>query len=116
MKTWLVSKLFSLFGGVTTIIEYALEWFNTKVLAKITDAEEYTAYCTDVIEFGVYLDGVFNRHQKWMSEAKREASAATINAIKELASALQDRTLTKEEVDSIVDKVIACIEAWKKAK
>jgi len=103
-------------GGVSSLIEWAIEWFNEHVLQKIKDKEEFAAYAEDVEQFGFFLDGVFTRHQKWMSEEKRDALVATINAVRELAVALKDAEVSKEEVDAIVDKIVEAVEAWKKAK
>lgn len=103
-------------GGPGEIIHFALDWFNGSVLSKIKDKEEFAAYAEDVAQFGVFLDGVFARHSKWMSEAKRVALVETIGAVKELASALKDCKVENSEIDSIIAKVVASMEAWKGAK
>ncbi len=103
-------------GGVAGVVEYLLELFNEQVLARIKDKEEFAAYAEDVAAFASFLDGVFGRHEKWMSEEKRAAFTATINAIRELAEALKDANVTPEELDAVVDKVEEAVEAWKKAK
>ena len=103
-------------GGPGEIIHFALDWFNGSVLSKIKDKEEFAAYTEDVAQFGVFLDGVFTRHAKWMSEAKRAALVETIGAVKELASALKDCKVENSEIDSIIAKVAASMEAWKGAK
>lgn len=103
-------------GGPGEIIHFALDWFNGSVLSKIKDKEEFAAYAEDVAQFGVFLDGVFTRHSKWMSDAKRVALVETIGAVKELASALKDCKVENSEIDSIIAKVAASMEAWKGAK
>lgn len=103
-------------GGVGEIIHFAFDWFNGSILSKIKDKEEFAAYSEDVSQFGLFLNGVFTRHQKWMSEAKRVALVETIGAINELASALKDCKVEKSEIDSIIAKVVVSIEAWKEAK
>lgn len=116
MKNWLIKTAINLMGGVEGLVEFVLDWFNANVLAKIKDAEEFAAYASDVECFAEYLDGVFNRHQKWMSEARRSALVATINAVREMAMSLKDCKVEKSELDAIVDKVVAAIKAWKDAK
>lgn len=111
-----VEGLIETIGGIDEIVQIALDWFNEKVLAKITDKEEFAAYAEDVAQFGFFLDGVFTRHQKWMSEAKRAALVATINAVNELAAALKDCRLEKSEIDALIDKIVAAIKAWKEIK
>ena len=103
-------------GGPGEIIHFALDWFNGSVLSKIKDKDEFAAYAEDVAQFGVFLDGVFTRHAKWMSEAKRAALVETIGAVKELASALKDCKVENSEIDAIIAKVAASMEAWKAAK
>ena len=103
-------------GGPGEIIHFALDWFNGSVLSKIKDKEEFAAYAEDVAQFGVFLDGVFARHAKWMSEAKRAALVETIGTVKELAPALKDCKVEKSEIDAIIAKVAASMEAWKGAK
>lgn len=116
MKTWLAKTALSLMGGISGLVEMIINWFNESVLQKIKDKEEFAAYAEDVSQFAYFLDGVFTRHEKWMSEAKRSALVATINAVRDLAAALKDCKVTKEEIDALIDVITACIEAWKKAK
>jgi len=103
-------------GGVAGLIEYLLDLFNDQVLAKVKDKEEFAAYAEDVAQFVFFLDGVMNRHTKWMSDAKRAAFSATINAVKELADALKDCKFEASELDAVIEKIKAAIEAWKAAK
>lgn len=103
-------------GGPGEIIRFALDWFNVSVLSKIKDKEEFAAYAEDVAQFGVFLDGVFTRHAKWMSKVKRAALVETIGAVKELASALKDCKVENSEINAIIAKVAASMEAWKGAK
>jgi len=118
MKKWFAQKIIWLaakLGGVTTLIEWICEYL-TSLLQKIKDKEEFAAYAEDVNQIGAYLEGCFARHQKWLTEAQREAANKTIAAIRNLASALKDCAITKEEIDRLIDDVLAAIEAWKKAK
>ena len=103
-------------GGIGEIIHFAFDWFNCSVLSRIKDKEEFAAYAEDVAQFGIFLDGVVTRHEKWMSETKRSALIATIGSVKELASALKDCKVEKSEIDSIISKVVSSMEAWKEAK
>lgn len=116
MKNWLLKTAVNLLGGVDGIVEYALKWFNDNVLAKITDKEEFAAYADDVAAFGFFLDGVLNRHAKWMSEGKRTALVTTIGAVNQLANALKDAKVEKAELDAIIDTIVDAINAWKDAK
>lgn len=116
MKNWLIKSAINLMGGIDGIVEFALEWFNANVLAKITDKAEFAAYAEDVAAFGFFLDGCLNRHGAWMSDARRAALVSTINAVNELAASLKDAKLEKAEVDAIIDKVVAAIKAWKESK
>lgn len=102
-------------NGVTGVLGYLLEVFNEQVLARIEDKDEFAAYAGDVAAVASFLDGVFGRHEKWMGEAKRPAFSATINAIRELADALKDATVTEDELDAVVGKVKDAVEAWKRA-
>jgi len=115
MKNWLIKTAINLMGGVEGLVEFVLDWFNTNVLAKIKDAEEFAAYAVDVELLATYLEGVFLRHEKWMSEGRRAALSATIAAVRELAVSLKDCKVEKAELDAIVDKVVAAIKAWKEA-
>jgi len=111
-----IDGIVEMLGGVESLVEWALNWFNENVLAKIKDAEEFAAYAADVEAFATFLDGVFQRHQKWMGDARRAALTATIDAVRELATSLKDCKVEKAELDAIVDKVVAAIKAWKDAK
>lgn len=106
----------ALFGGVESIVKFLCDWFNERVLAKIKDKEEAANYAKDIQSFGDFLKGVMNRHNKWMSEAKRNAYEAIISTIDELAKALEDNKLEPEEIDTIIDRVKEAIDTWKKVK
>ena len=108
--------ILEMIGGVGEIIHFSFDWFNCNVLSRIKDKDEFAAYAEDVEQFGIFLDGVVTRHEKWMSETKRSALIATIGSVKELASALKDCKVEKSEIDSIISKVVSSIEAWKEAK
>jgi len=116
MKNWLIKTAINLCGGISGLIEYACKWFTENVLSKIKDKDEFAAYADDVDQFGNFLEGCFNRHTKWLTEAKRAAANATIAAIRNLAAALRDCEITKDEIDAFVDAVVKAINAWKEAK
>ena len=104
-----------LFGDVTTLLVWAVDWFNTSVLQKIKDPEEASLYCKDVKDFAFFLRSVLARHSSWMTEAKRKAFIAVIDAVDCLAAALEDLNISKEELTRLVDLVRKAIKAWKEA-
>lgn len=104
-----------LFGDVTTILTWAVDWFNASVLQKIKDPEEASLYCQDVKDFAFFLRSVLARHSGWMTEAKRKAFLAVIDSVDCLAAALEDMNISKEELASLVGCVRKTIRAWKEA-
>lgn len=105
-----------LFGDVTTILTWAVDWFNASVLQKIKDPEEASLYCQDVKDFAFFLRSVLARHSSWMTEAKRKAFLAVIDSVDCLAAALEDMNISKEELASLVGCVRKTIRALKEAR
>ena len=106
----------ALTGGVAGIIEYLLDLFNDQVLAKIKDKETGLMYLKDVRSLSTCAKEILENHSAQMSEAKTAAGQKTVDALDELAKALEDFKLEPDELDAIVEKVKAAVEAWKAAK
>ena len=111
---WLVVFFKGQFGGgMTSVIQYLLNLFNEKVLSKVKP-EELKKYAGLVIAIAEFGEKVLDLYV--MDEAKRAALAKTVEALRTLADALADGTVTSEELDKVIDAVTACIKAWKDAK
>ena len=111
---WLVVFFKGKFGGgMTSVIQYLLNLFNEKVLSKVKP-EELKKYAGLVIAIAEFGEKVLDLYV--MDEAKRAALAKTVEALRTLADALADGTVTSEELDKVIDAVTACIKAWKDAK
>ena len=104
----------ALFGG-TSLVKAILDWFNVKVLSRISDPDEAKCYSEDVADFCTFVKQVLNRHKTWMSDATRSAWASVIGSIDTLAKALENCNIDEEELDAIVESVKAAIAAWKVA-
>lgn len=102
-----------LFGDVTTLLMWAVDWFNASVLQKIKDPEEANLYCKDAKDFAFFLRSVLTRHSSWMTEAKRKAFLAVIDAVDCLAAALEDLKVTRGELTALVELVRKAIKAWR---
>ena len=98
---------------MTSVIQYLLNLFNEKVLSKVKP-EELKKYAGLVIAIAEFGEKVLDLYV--MDEAKRAALAKTVEALRTLADALADGTVTSEELDKVIDAVTACIKAWKDAK
>ena len=111
---WLVVFFKGKFGGgISSVIQYLLKLVNEKVLAKV-NPEELKKYAGLVIAIAEFGEKVLDLYV--MDEAKRAALAKTVEALRTLADALADGTVTSEELDKVIDEVSACIKAWKDAK
>ena len=104
----------ALFGG-TSLVRTVLDWFNEKVLSRISDPDEAKCYSEDVSDFCAFVKQVLNRHKTWMSDATRSAWASVIGSIDTLSKALENCNIDEEELDAIVESVKAAIAAWKVA-
>lgn len=103
------------FGDMADVVGWALGWFNDNVLQKIENLREANFYCKDVRDFSFFLRSVLTRHSAWMTEAKRKAFLAVIDAVDCLAAALEDLKVTQEELACLVEFVRKAIRAWKEA-
>ena len=114
INIWQKLKLLGtfVFGDMADVIGWALGWFNASVLGKIKSPEEAGLYCKDVKDFAFFLRSVLTRHSAWMTEAKRKAFLAVVDAVDCLAAALEDLKVTREELTTVVEHVRAAIKAW----
>lgn len=104
-----------MFGDMADVAGWSLGWFNDNVLQKIRNKEEASLYCKDVQDFAFFLRSVLARHTSWMTEAKRKAFLAVVDAVDCLAAALEDLKVTREELTALVGHVRAAVKAWKEA-
>ena len=113
---YIMLVLNTIFGGITGVVKYLLNLFNTQVLARITNKEEAQKYVKDVRAFSVFLNAIIENHGDSMSEGKRDAANAVIAAVDTLAKALEDFTIDETEFDEIIQAVKDAVSKWKKAK
>lgn len=109
-----ISKLKIVFkymtGGVAGVVEYVLDAFN-EAAAKLPseDVAKYAALAGDAAKFVCSCCGLIR------DDAKKRAAQMTAAAFADLASALSDAKLTKDELDAVVASVKAAVAAWKEA-
>ena len=103
-------------GGMAGIIKYFLDVFNDQVLGRISNKESAAKYLHDVQAASIFLRAIMENHDEDLSEERKEAFAAILVAIDELAEALEDFELEQKELDEIIEAVKKAIDAWKKAK
>jgi len=98
-------------GGIESVIEYLLDLFN-EMIAKLP-AEEVAKYAQLAKDVAVFVS---NLCVLIPSEAKKVAAKKTAECFEELAAALIDSKMDKEELDVIIEKAKIAIKAWKDAK
>ena len=103
------------FGGMAGVIKYALNVFNEQVLGRITDKVTGAKYIKDAQAVIALLQAILENHADDFSEQRKAVLKTIIEAIDELAKALEDLNVSEEELDSIIEKVKAAIDAWKAA-
>lgn len=103
------------FGDMADVGGWIFGWFNDNILQKIENPGEANLYCKDVRDFSFFLRSVLTRHSAWMTEAKRKAFLAVVDAVDCLAAALEDLKISKEELTHLVELVRKAIKAWKEA-
>lgn len=103
----------AMFGGVAGLVKALLNWFNAKVLAKL-DKDTTALVCKDVLAVADCLVAIAENHKGKLTCEQYNALTRTIIAVKELAKALEDANITPDELDVIIDRVKAAIDAWKK--
>lgn len=103
-------------GGTAGIIKYFLDIFNTQVLAKIPNKEMGAKYIADIQAACTLIKTIMENHKGDLSDKRKESLTAVLTAIEELAKAIDDFKISEEELDAIIAKVKAAVDAFKKAK
>lgn len=103
-------------GGLGGAIKYLLDVINTQLLGKIPNKETAAKYLRDVQAVDALLRAILGNHASDISEKRKECMEAILEALAELSKALEDFTITEDELDFIIVKVNAAIDAFKKAK
>lgn len=98
-------------GGVESVVEYILDLFN-EMVAKLP-AEEVAKYAQLAKDVSVFVG---NLCVLIKSEDRRDAAQATAQCFSDLATALLDSKLSKEELDGIVAAVKSAVEDWRKVR
>lgn len=115
-----ISKIKGMFalltGGLAGLIKYVLDAFNTQVLGKIPNKETGIKYVKDAQALSAFVGAILANHSEDLSEKRKAVLEAILAAVDELAKSLEDFQVNQEELDAIIDKVQAAIDAWKKAK
>lgn len=110
-----ISKLGALWalmtGGWSGLVVYLLEAVN-EALAKLDAAK--LAEVAKIVKS--VMDALHILGDTFVPERYRTACRFTVEALADLAVALQDGKLTKDELDAEIDAVEAAVEEWKKAK
>lgn len=115
-----ISKFKAIFalltGGVGGILKYLNTVINTQILGKIKDKETALKYLKDAQALYALVNTIFVNHGDTLSEGKKKAVEAVLAAINELIKVLEDFQIEENEIASIIEKVNAAINAFKKAK
>jgi len=109
-KLKVIAKYFT--GGIAGVVEYILDLFN-EMIQKLPKSEvaKYAQLAKDIANFVANL-----ANSLISNEAKKKAAIATAQCFADLATALLDANMTKDELDGIIESVKAAIDAWKEAK
>lgn len=117
MKISKIKSIFALLtGGISGLIKYLLDVFNTQVLSRIKDRDCGTKYIKDAQAISAFIKSILDNHANDLTEKRKEAICSILAAIDELAKALEDFEVNREELDAIIDKVQEAIDTWKKSK
>ena len=115
-----ISKLKSVFilltSGLSGLIKYVLDLFNTQVLARISNKDVGIKFIKDAQALSAFLRAIIENHSDDFSEGRKVALNSILVAVDELAKALEDFEINQEELDAIIEKVKEAIDTWKKAK
>lgn len=112
IKAWIAL----LTGGMAGIVKYVLEAFNKQVLGRITNKETAAKYIKDAQALSAFLGAILENHSADLSENRKAALKSILEAVDKLAVSLEDLQVSQAELDAIIEKVKAAIDAWKKAK
>ena len=98
-------------GGVDSVVEYLLNQFSTQVLSK-ANPEHLAKYCSDVKALSLFIADVVVNHKDDLGEHKTSVAKSIIAGLGDLASALSDGKVTKNELDHIVDEIGAMVKLF----
>lgn len=104
------------FGGMSGVVKYTLDVFNSQVLGKLTDKEAGARYIKDAQAVNALLRAIMENHSTDLSEKRKESLSKILEAIEELIKALEDFKIEPDELDAIIEKVKDAIDAFKTAK
>lgn len=108
---WLVIFCKGKFGdGLTSVFEYILNIFNTKVLSKVSPEElkKYSALIVALAEFGEKILNIYI-----MGDAKKAALSKTVDTLRKVSVSMEDGKVTSEELEQTINDLVDTIEAWK---
>lgn len=112
-----IRGLFALiFGGYEGLIKYAVGIFNDKVLSKIPNKETAAKYLSDAQAVCTLIRVVLANHGDSFTEGRKASLEAILKSIEELSKALEDFSISADEIDSITEMVQEAINVWKKSK
>lgn len=98
-------------GGVDGVIEYLLDQFSKQVLAK-ADPDTLKKYCSDVKALSDFIAMVIANHGDDWGEHKTSVAKSIVVGLGDLAAALSDGKVTKDELDHIIDEIEATIKLF----
>lgn len=103
-------------GGLAGIIKYFLTVFNTQVLARIPNKEAGVKYIKDIQAVYALIKTIMENHSADISDKRKECLGKILAALEELNKAIEDFTVSEDELEVIIEKVKEAIDAWKKSK
>lgn len=97
-------------GGLPSVFAYILDIFNEKILSKVQPEElkKYGGLVVALAEFGEKVLTIY-----LVDERKRKATSQTVETLRTMAKALEDGTVTQDELDRAIQDATATINAWK---
>lgn len=101
---------------IAGIIKYVLTVFNEQVLGRIKDKDTGLKYVKDTQAVSACLRAILENHVNDMGQERKVALESIVAAVDSLANALEDFEVNMEELDMILARVNAAIDAWKKSK
>lgn len=117
MKISTIKAVFALIiGGPSGFVKYLVTIFNDQVLTRIQDKDTALKYLKDVQAVQGLVSSLIENHKSDISEKKFAAAKAVLETIQELTKALEDFHVDDPEIEGIVEKIKAAINAWKAAK
>ena len=96
-------------GGLPSVCAYILGIFNEKILSKVQPEElkKYGGLVVALAEFGEKVLTIY-----LVDERKRKATSQTVETLRTMAKALEDGTVTQDELDRAIQDATATINAW----